>query len=142
MSHTSNNRNTGARSYPLGSHAADIKAKSGRSLDTINLAAATLGELSASDIQIGADTLRAQADIASAAGYVELAQNLRRAAELTAVPNDELLRMYELLRPHRATYDELLAMAARLITEFQAPLTAEFVREAADVYRTRNLVRK
>lgn len=128
--------------YPLLENGADLHAASGRSLGEINLDAAAAGRLEAGDIQISADTLRAQAEIARQAGYRELAQNLVRAAELTAVPNADLLQMYELLRPGRSTYAELTALADRLDQEFQATETAAFVREAAEVYRTRNLFRR
>ncbi|MEX1018729.1 MAG: diol dehydratase small subunit, partial [Litorilinea sp.] len=84
----------------------------------------------------------AQAAIARQSGFGELADNLTRAAELTAVPNEELLRMYEQLRPHRATYTELMELAHTLETNYHAPVTAEFVREAAQVYQTRNLLRR
>ena len=86
--------------------------------------------------------MRAQAAVAAQAGYRELAQNLQRAAELTAVPNAELLRMYEVMRPSRSTYAELSALAAQLEGEYNAPITAGFVREAAEVYRKRNLLRR
>lgn len=128
-------------SYPLLEHG-DLAAASGRSLSEIDLEAAAAGELAAGDIQISADTLRAQAAIAAQAGYRALAQNLLRAAELTAVPNADLLRMYELLRPGRSTYAELTALAGRLADEFQATETAAFVREAAEVYRRRALFRR
>jgi propanediol dehydratase small subunit len=93
-------------------------------------------------LQISASTLRAQAALAAQAGYHALAQNLLRAAELTAVPNEELLQMYEILRPGRSTYAELTQMADRLEREYDAPITATFVREAAETYRSRNLVRR
>lgn len=88
------------------------------------------------------DTLRHQADVAREAGFTQLAENLRRAAELTAVPNDELLKMYELLRPGRSTEAELLAVADRLEREYHAPEAAAFVREAAAEYRRRDLFRR
>ena len=91
---------------------------------------------------MSAATLRAQAEIAAQAGYRELAQNLQRAAELTAVPNEELLRMYEIMRPGRSTYDDLTLMANKLENDYNAPITAGFVREAAEVYRSRNLLRR
>ena len=65
-----------------------------------------------------------------------------RAAELTAVPNEELLRMYETLRPGRASYDEMIAMAERLEGAYAAVQNARLVREAAQVYLTRGLARK
>jgi propanediol dehydratase small subunit len=129
--------------YPLMDSAADeLTAASGRTISSVNLEAAAAGLVEANDLQISASTLRAQADVAAQAGYRELAENLRRAAELTAVPNTELLSMYELMRPGRSTYAELTAMAARLEGEYDAPITAAFVREAAEVYRNRNLLRR
>lgn len=117
----------------------DLHATSGRNVAAIDLAAAQAGELSPDDLQIGADTLRAQAEVAHEAGFTQLAGNLARAAELTAVPNAELLRMYETLRPGRSTYSELQKLAERLDAEYQAPLNAQLVREAAEVYRQRGL---
>jgi propanediol dehydratase small subunit len=136
------NQNGYSPTYPLLENSADLAAASGRSLDEINLDAAAAGALTAGDIQVSADTLRAQAEIARHAGYRELAHNLVRAAELTAVPNADLLRMYELLRPGRSTYAELTALADRLDREFHATETAAFVRQAAEVYRTPNLFRR
>lgn len=129
--------------YPLMEHAAGrLRAASGRAVDDVDLEAAAAGQLRPADLQIGAETLRAQAEIAGRAGYAELAANLTRAAELTAVPNDELLRMYELLRPSRATFDELIDLAQRLERTYAAPQTGAFVREAAEVYRQRSLLRR
>jgi propanediol dehydratase small subunit len=130
-------------SYPLMESAdAELTAKSGRALASVSLEAAAAGDVDADDLQISASTLRAQATLAEQAGYSALAQNLQRAAELTAVPNQELLRMYEVMRPGRSTYAELAQMAERLETEFGALITAQFVREAAEVYRSRNLLRR
>jgi propanediol dehydratase small subunit len=129
--------------YPLMESAAgELTAASGRTIRSVNLDAAAAGLVDADDLQISAATLRAQAELAQQAGYRELAQNLQRAAELTAVPNEELLRMYELMRPGRSTYAELTQMAERLEDDFAAPITAGFVREAAEVYRNRNLLRR
>jgi propanediol dehydratase small subunit len=133
---------SGQPQYPLGVHDRGLHAASGRTLPEINLSAATAGELSAEDLKIGPETLRAQAEVARAAGFRELAANLLRAAELTAVPNEELLRMYERLRPGRATYAELVEIATTLVEQYGAHETAIFVREAAEVYRSRNLVRR
>ncbi|MCC6457800.1 MAG: diol dehydratase small subunit [Caldilineaceae bacterium] len=132
-----------ALTYPLMESAAgELTAASGRTLSSVNLDAAAAGLVDADDLQINAATLRAQAELAQQAGYRELAQNLQRAAELTAVPNEELLRMYELMRPGRSNYEELTEMAQRLEMDFDAPITAGFVREAAEVYRNRNLLRR
>ena len=66
--------------------------------------------------------------------------NLRRAAELTGVPDEVILEIYTALRPHRSTADELEAWANRLEGEFGAPMNAAFVREAKAVYAERNLL--
>lgn len=128
--------------YPLADHPEQITAASGRSLTDIDLAAAISGELSSADLQISGETLRSQASVARNSGYDQLAENLERAAELTAVPNEELLAMYGMLRPERSSYAELIALAERLEVEFQAPVNAAFVREAAEVYRERKLLRR
>lgn len=129
--------------YPLIEHAAgELRAASGRPLADVTPEALDAGELGIADLQISAAALRAQAAVARAAGYGQLAANLERAAELTAVPNDEVLRMYDLLRPGRSSEAELLAMAERLADHSGAPVCAAFVREAAAVYRRRGLFRK
>ena len=128
--------------YPLFQNAADkIKAASGRPMADITDEAALSGELVMADIQISAETLRAQAQVARQAGYGQLAANLTRAAELTAVPNAEVLRMYGLLRPGRATQAELVALAETLEAHYHAPECARLVREAASVYQSRGLVK-
>jgi propanediol dehydratase small subunit len=85
------------------------------------------------------EQLRVQAQTAQSAGFAQLADNLRRAAELTRVPNEALLRMYEVLRPGRSTRVELQAVADELVTVYDAPLTAALVREAIDAYQLRGL---
>ena len=129
--------------YPLKDNATGtLKAASGRPLGEITLEAAAAGELTIGDLQIDATTLRTQAEIARTAGFRQLAVNLIRAAELTGVPNAELLRMYELLRPRRATYAELLALAEELESRYSAPENARLVREAAAVYQARGLLQR
>jgi propanediol dehydratase small subunit len=127
--------------YPLMRFASDsIQAASGRSLDAIKLE--TIEDLSLKDLQIHANTLRAQAEIAEKAGYPQLAANLNRAAELTTVPNDEILTMYEMLRPERASYEKLIELADYLENTYQAKENARLVREAAQIYRDRKLLRR
>lgn len=127
--------------YPLMDHEPDsLQAASGRPVRDITLD--TTDDLSETDFQISPETLRKQAQIARANGYPQLAANLTRAAELTAVPNHELLQMYELLRPGRASYERLIALAETLEQHYNAPETGRFVREAAAVYRNRGLLRR
>ena len=122
-------------------HAGDaLRSASGRSAAAIGLE--TLAELVPDDLQIGAETLRAQARVAQGASFTQLGENLTRAAELTAVPNEELLHMYEIMRPGRSTYDQLQEMATKLENHYHATTTAAMVREAAEVYRQRNLLKR
>ncbi len=117
-----------------------IYSATGQSLDALNMEAVLAGQLTTEDFRISAETLRAQADAADAAGYAPLAENFRRAAELTDISNEEVLAMYNTLRPGRTTYRELLALAERLERDHAAPLTSALVREAAEVYLARGLV--
>jgi propanediol dehydratase small subunit len=119
-----------------------IYSKSGRRLDELCIEAVRAGELTAQDFCIQEDTLRRQADVAEAAGYRQLAENLRRAGELTRLSNREILDIYDALRPGRATYGRLVDVAAHLERDLDAPLTAAFVRQAAEVYRERGLVKE
>jgi propanediol dehydratase small subunit len=129
--------------YPLYENAsADLHAVSGRPLSEITDEAARAGQLSMADLQVSPETLRAQAEVARAAGYATLASNLLRAAELTAVPNGEVLAMYAYLRPGRATETQLLNMAEALEKQYQARECATLVREAAAVYKQRGLLAK
>src|SRR5262245_15823227 len=96
----------------------------------------------ANDFHISADTLRMQAETSHNAGFTQLAENLRRAAELTVVPNETLLKMYEALRPGRSSREELLEVADQLERDFNALETATFVGEAVEVYTQRNLFRR
>ncbi len=129
--------------YPLREHAAEtLLAHSGRPLHEISAEAVSAGEVSGADLRTHADTLRQQADIARANDFPQLAANLLRAAELTDVPNDELLRIYETLRPERASYDELMRLADYLEGTYSARENAAFIREAAAVYRERGLLKR
>ncbi|HEU0291204.1 MAG TPA: diol dehydratase small subunit [Anaerolineales bacterium] len=129
--------------YPLRDNASEtLTAVSGRRLADVTTESARAGELTMADFQISADTLRVQAEVARQAGYPQLALNLIRAAELTAVPNAEVLRMYNTLRPGRATHAELVALADLLEQRYQAPECARMVNEAAAIYQTRDLLQK
>jgi propanediol dehydratase small subunit len=129
--------------YPLMDNARDqLRAFNGRPLSEITPEAAASGDLSPADLRIHAETLRQQAGIAREAGYDQLAANLLRAAELTLVPNQEVLQIYDLLRPGRASFDQLNQLAERLEQTYNAAENARFIREAAGVYRERGLLRR
>ncbi|MCY4063976.1 MAG: diol dehydratase small subunit [Chloroflexi bacterium] len=129
--------------YPLRDSASDaLLTHSGRALSDITAESVAAGALTGDDLRTHADTLRQQAAIARAGGYPQLAANLLRAAELTDVPNEELLKIYELLRPERASYEELARLADYLEETYGARENAAFIRDAAAVYRERNLLRR
>ena len=127
--------------FPLGSQRPDlVRTPGGLGLEELTLDALRSGRLDASEMRATAQTLELQAQVARAAGRAQLAANLERGAELTAVPDEVILEVYTALRPHRSTADELERWADRLEAEFQATLTAAFVREARSVYAKRNLL--
>jgi len=129
--------------YPLAEHAADrLHSRSGVSFDAINLEAVRAGEIDSDDLTIDRETLLLQAKVAETGGYRQLGENLRRAAELVEIPNDRLLRIYEALRPRRAGYRELLALADELESRHAAPANARFVRQAAEAYRAGGMLKE
>jgi propanediol dehydratase small subunit len=128
------------RHYPLGTQRPDlVRTPAGRPLADVTFAAARDGEIVAAEMRATAETLRLQAEVARAAGRAQLADNLERAAELTSVPDDELLAVYTALRPGRSTAAELESWA-RALDGYGAATTAAFVREAASAYVERGLV--
>jgi propanediol dehydratase small subunit len=128
------------RDYPLGARRPDlVTTPAGVPLDGVTLDAVRDGTVSGGEIRATPQTLRLQAEVAAAAGRTQLAENLERAAELAAVPDDVLLEIYTALRPRRATAEELAEWASRL-DGLDAPRTAAFVREAASAYAKRGLL--
>src|SRR4029077_4778422 len=115
-------------------------ARPGGGAGAPRVGAARRGRSAAGEPRATPETLRRQSAVALAAGRTQLADNLARAAELADVPGGTILEIYTALRPHRSTAEELEACAARLETEFDAPLTAAFVREAATAYAERGLL--
>lgn len=127
-------------SYPLSDGARDvIRSRTGRRVSEITLASVLEGAPSPADVAVSLETLRLQADFAEQRGNPQLAENLRRGAELTAFSDDELLQFYEMLRPGRSSADELDSLAATL-DERGAAACAALVREARDAYVRRGLV--
>lgn len=115
---------------------------SGRSIDELSIQGILSGDLTAEDFRIHGETLNHQARVAEEAGYTQLAENMRLAAELTHMSNEEVLDIYNTLRPRRTSYKEMIDMADRLENEKKAPLTASLVREAAAVYLKRGIVKE
>jgi propanediol dehydratase small subunit len=134
----------GVKDYPLAEkHAAKIKGARGKSLADITLDAVIDGSVTIEDLRITPTALEAQADVARAAGRPRLADNFLRAADLVAVPQDVIMRAYELLRPGRAkSKAELLEMAQTMRETFKAERIAVFIEEAAVTYQNRGLFTK
>ena len=118
-----------------------IRTKSGRAVDELTIVALRANALTADDFRISKETLEQQATAAEAAGYRQLAENLRRAAELTAISNQRVFEIYNALRPGRCTYGELIRLADRLQDELGLSRVAAFIREAAAAYRQRGIVK-
>ncbi len=114
------------------------RALSGRAVADVTVEAMRTGEVGVADLRIHPDTLERQADIAEQHANPQLADNLRRAAELTRLPDEEVLGIYEALRPGRSTPAELTALARSLAAR-GLPRCAALVAEAADVYARRGL---
>ena len=107
--------------YPLAeSDTGQSRTSSGRKVGEITLDAVVRGE------------------IAEEGGNPQLADNLRRGAELVAFSDEELLDLYESLRPGRSSALELEQLAERLEAG-GAALCAALVREARGAYVRRGL---
>jgi propanediol dehydratase small subunit len=129
--------------YPLAEHAADhLRSRSGVPFDRITLEAVRNGEIDSDDLTVAGETLILQARVAETAGYHQLGGNLRRAAELVDIPNDRLLRIYEALRPRRAGYRELIALAEELESQYAAAANGRFIRQAAEAYRAGGMLKE
>ena len=115
-----------------------VRALSGRAVGELTLEAVRRGELSLPDLRIHPETLESQAAVAAAHANQQLAENLRRAAELTRLPDDEVLAIYNALRPGRSTPQQLAELAADL-AERGLPRCAALLTEAAEVYARRGL---
>jgi propanediol dehydratase small subunit len=116
----------------------EIRALSGKAVESLTLEAVRAGEVGVADLRIHPGTLERQAVVAEEHGNPQLAENLRRAAELTRLPDEEVLAVYEALRPGRSTPAQLTALAASLAAHGLARCAA-LLTEAADVYARRGL---
>ena len=130
--------------YPVGEKQPDlVRTRNGHPLRDLTLDNLLKGYVAASDFGITAEALRIQAAIAEQAGRPNLAQNLRRGAELVEIPDNVLLAVYELFRPGRAqNADDLRAAANQLRDTYGAKETASLLDEAALVYERRGIFQR
>ena len=127
--------------YPLGEHEKEkIASKTGKKLTDITLDEVMKNHVSADDIKISKDMLRAQGQVAKEAGNDPMEKNFERAAGLVDVPDDVILKMYDKLRPNRSTKLELVLMAQELLEKYNAKNCARLVMEAAEVYEKRGIL--
>jgi len=115
-----------------------IQALSGKPVGGLTVEAVRTGEVGVADLRIHPETLERQAVVAEQHGNPQRAENLRRAGELTRLPDDEVLAIYEALRPGRSTPRQLTELAASLDGR-GLPRCAAQLTEAADVYARRGL---
>jgi len=117
---------------------APVRALSGKDVGQLTVEAVRAGEVGVADLRVHPETLERQAAVAGRHGNPQLAENLRRAAELTRLPDDEVLAIYEALRPGRSTPGQLTELAASLAGR-GLPRCAALLTEAAEVYARRGL---
>ena len=119
--------------YPLAEKIPErLKTPTGLAFTDITLEAVLEGRVGMEDLRVTSEALELQAQIAEAAGRPQLAENLRRAAELVQVPEERILEIYNALRPGRATRAGLLELAANLEARYGAARCAALIREAAE----------
>jgi propanediol dehydratase small subunit len=130
--------------YPLAEQRPElVEGPRGKSLADVTLDALIAGDVTIEDLRITPRALVQQAEIARAAGRPTLGENFLRASELVHVPQETIMRIYELLRPGRARDAAALrAAAAELRDKHGAVRMARFIEEAAEVYQARGLFRK
>lgn len=131
----------GIHDYPIAEKRPElVRTATGKAIDDVNLEAVVDGSVNMDDIRITPEALHMQAEIAKAAGRDALAENFARAAEMSIIPQDVVIEVYELLRPGRAkNVSDMTAIAQRLRSEYGAKKLAEFVDEASTIYEKRGL---
>lgn len=135
---TANEKEITKEDYPLYSkHPELVHSPSGKQLKDITLDNVLNDKIKSNDLRITPDTLRLQGEVANDAGRDAVQRNFQRAAELTSIPDDRLLEMYNSLRPYRSTKAELLAISAELKDKYHAPVNAGWFAQAADFYESR-----
>ena len=117
--------------YPLAEkQPSRLKTPTGLPFDEITLDAVLAGGLAMEDLRVTSEALELQARIAEDCGRRQLAENLRRAAELVGVPEERILGIYQALRPGRADTAALENLAAELERDYGAHSCAALIRDA------------
>ena len=119
----------------------EIRTLSDKNIEEITLKTVMEDNVSAEDFRITSSALKYQAQVAEKAGRKQLAENFRRATELTVIPDNEVVKIYNALRPGRSTRDELLQLIHQLEEQYKAPRNAALVKETLEVYEKRRLLK-
>lgn len=136
------NNTVGVKDYPLGQKRQDLlRTPTNKKISEITIENVMNGNITDKDVRITPEVLELQAQVAEDANRHSLAENFRRAAELTSVPDERVLQVYNALRPFRSTKEELYKIADEFENKYNAVINANFIREAADVYEKRNKLR-
>lgn len=119
-----------------------MRSKTGKTLEEINIEEVMNGAITGDDIKISKETLIVQSNIAKNEGRMQLGENFERASELVNVPDDELLTIYNMLRPYRSTEIELITKAEELNSKYGALKCSKLILDAVNVYKKRGLLKK
>ena len=131
------------KDYPLATKCPElVRTPTNKKLGDITLKNVLNGDIKSPDVRISPETLKLQAEVAKGVNRDAFARNLRRASELTAVEDEKILEIYNALRPNRSTKQELLDIADELEHKYNAIINSNFIKEAADIYEKRNMLRK
>ena len=127
--------------YPLSKSNVDIRSKSGKSIDQITIDEVINGRVTGEDIKISKETLKLQGKIARQEGRTQLGENFERASELVDIPDEELLIIYNMLRPNRSTREELLNKAREIREKYNAIACSNLIIDAVNVYSKRGILK-
>ncbi|MET3557189.1 propanediol dehydratase small subunit [Streptococcus rupicaprae] len=135
---TSPTSSVGVEDYPIAQKHPDwIVVGDNKKFEDITLENVLNGSITSKDLRIKPEILLKQGEIAKAAGREAIEYNFSRAAELTKVPDERVLEIYNALRPYRSSKQELFDIAKELDERYQAKICASFIREAAEHYERR-----
>lgn len=128
--------------YPLSKNFINIKSKSGKGIDDITIDEVIKGNITGEDIKISKETLKLQGDIAKSEGRIELGKNFTRASELVDIPDEELLNIYNMLRPYRSSEEELVKKAEEIKVKYGALNCSNLILDSVNVYKKRGILKK
>lgn len=131
------------KDYPIyEKHPELIKTQTGKNIDDITMDNILAGKITKDDCKISPETLEYQAQIQESFGNPQVAANFRRAAEMTRIPDERILEIYNCMRPNVSTKEELVAIAEELSSKYNAVINAALVLEAAEVYEMRGMLKR